>query len=248
MIVLLHGVPETAAIWEPLRAELTVESTALALPGFGCPRPDGFSATKDEYLAWLAAELASFPEPVHLVGHDWGAALTYGIATRHGELLASWITDGLSGVHPDYVWHDFAQTWLTPGEGEAFWDRLLTSELANRAAIFELSGVGHDDAVALAGAQDTVMAGCILDLYRSANPNIAATWGVEAERAYAPGLILPCGDDPFDTLEMTEVMADMVGAGVHPVAGLGHWWMLQAPAEMARTIEAFVRSVDDRAG
>ena len=32
MIVFVHGVPETAALWDKLRAELTAESVALSLP------------------------------------------------------------------------------------------------------------------------------------------------------------------------------------------------------------------------
>ena len=57
MIVLLHGVPETADIWDDVRAQLNDESVALRLPGFGSARPDGFGATKDDYAAWVANEI-----------------------------------------------------------------------------------------------------------------------------------------------------------------------------------------------
>lgn len=77
MIVFVHGVPETASLWDKVRSHIEAESVALTLPGFGCPRPDGFGATKDEYVEWLVAELDTFDEPVDLVGHDWGASLTY---------------------------------------------------------------------------------------------------------------------------------------------------------------------------
>ena len=57
-IVLVHGVPETSAVWEPLKAELgRSDVEAVRLPGFGTPRPYGFGATKEEYVAWLVAEL-----------------------------------------------------------------------------------------------------------------------------------------------------------------------------------------------
>jgi pimeloyl-ACP methyl ester carboxylesterase len=77
MIAFVHGVPETAAIWDTLRTHLDDESVDLSLPGFGCPRPTDLGATKDEYRQWLVDALAEFDEPVDLVGHDWGAALTY---------------------------------------------------------------------------------------------------------------------------------------------------------------------------
>jgi len=39
MIVLVHGVPETAALGDPLRVHLPADALAVQLPGFGCPRP-----------------------------------------------------------------------------------------------------------------------------------------------------------------------------------------------------------------
>ena len=45
MKVFLHGVPETAAIWDGVRSRVDGDSVALSLPGFGCPRPAGFAST-----------------------------------------------------------------------------------------------------------------------------------------------------------------------------------------------------------
>ena len=73
MIVFLHGVPETAALWDKVRAQFDEETVALSLPGFGCARPTGFGATKDDYAAWLVGELEKFDAPVNLVGDDGGA-------------------------------------------------------------------------------------------------------------------------------------------------------------------------------
>ena len=45
--VLLHGNPETPVIWEPLVSHLSrTDVITPQLPGFGCPTPDGFGATK----------------------------------------------------------------------------------------------------------------------------------------------------------------------------------------------------------
>ena len=41
-------------IWDSLRRVLERDSIALALPGFGAPRPPRFSASKDAYAEWLA--------------------------------------------------------------------------------------------------------------------------------------------------------------------------------------------------
>ena len=120
MIVLVHGVPESAALWDKVRERLPGPTTALALPGFARPRPDGFGATGDDYAAWLVGELEAIGEPVDLVGHDWGAALTYRVATTRGDLLRSWAADVANVMHPRYTWHDFAQLWQTEGAGEEF--------------------------------------------------------------------------------------------------------------------------------
>jgi len=73
--VLVHGVPETADLWAPLRTELTRRDVvALSLSGFGNPRPPEFEATKEAYVGWLIGEVerSGADGPVDLVGHDWG--------------------------------------------------------------------------------------------------------------------------------------------------------------------------------
>ena len=52
-VVFVHGVPETGAVWQGVRAHLDGDTIAVDLPGFGTPRPAGFGATKDEYARWL---------------------------------------------------------------------------------------------------------------------------------------------------------------------------------------------------
>lgn len=69
MIVLGHGVPETAALWDELRTLLPGDTLAVRLPGFGCPRPEGFAATPDAYAGWLIGEIERIGQPVDLVAH-----------------------------------------------------------------------------------------------------------------------------------------------------------------------------------
>src|SRR5215216_3045053 len=97
-VVLVHGVPETPAVWGPLRAHLhRADVVALQLPGFGCPRPEGFGATKEEYVAWLVGELerlnAEEAGPVDVVGHDWGGGFVVRLVSLRPELVRSWVTD-----------------------------------------------------------------------------------------------------------------------------------------------------------
>ena len=57
--LLIHGVPETPAIWHELAPRLPGDVRALQLPGFGCGLPDGFTAAMGEYRGWLVAAIES---------------------------------------------------------------------------------------------------------------------------------------------------------------------------------------------
>jgi len=243
MIVFVHGVPETAVIWNRLRANLHEESVALSMPGFGCPRPAGFGATKDEYVDWLLGELKRFDEPVDLVGHDWGAGLTYRVATAYGDRLRSWSADIANIMHPDYVWHDFAQIWQTPGDGEAFFAAQRLSSPLERGANFELLGVPRDDAVAMSESGDETMGACILDLYRSATPNPYTHWGGAFKPTIAPGMVMCASEDPFGNAMKSREIAAMLGARHQILDGLGHWWPLQAPERCADLLSEFIESI-----
>lgn len=238
MIVFVHGVPETAAIWRKVRAAIGADSVALALPGFGSDRPDGFAATKDAYVEWLLEELVALDGPIDLVGHDWGAGFTYRVATAHGDLIRSWVADVGNIGHRDYQWHDFATTWQTPGDGEAFIEAQDAQPVAERAAGFELFGLDADDALEMAAGSDLTMGRCILDLYRSATPNIHAHWGPWAPTD-APGLVIHPTEDPFSDEARAAEVAEALGAEFARLDGAGHFWPYQAPEQAAALLTEF---------
>ena len=73
--IFVHGVPDTHHVWDALLPHLSRDDvSAVDLPGFSSPVPDGWSATKEEYVDWLVAEVEKADEPVDIVGHDWGGA------------------------------------------------------------------------------------------------------------------------------------------------------------------------------
>jgi pimeloyl-ACP methyl ester carboxylesterase len=95
-IVLVHGVPETAAVWDPLHQILgRSDVEAVQLPGFGAAAPQGFGATKEEYVSWLLVELERIAAsgPIDLVGHDWGGGFVVRVVSTRPELVRSWVTD-----------------------------------------------------------------------------------------------------------------------------------------------------------
>src|SRR5262245_37896979 len=122
VVVLVHGFPETARIWDPLRNALDRESVALSMPGFGVPRPAGFTGTKDAYAQWLADALAEANalagEPVDVVAHDVGALLTMRVATAFDVPVRSYAVDVAPIFHPSFAWSERVHQLQTPGVGE----------------------------------------------------------------------------------------------------------------------------------
>lgn len=239
-VVFVHGVPETGALWKGVRTHLDGDTLAVDLPGFGTPRPPGFAATKDEYARWLADTLRRLDRSVHLVGHDWGAGIALRVATAYDVPLRSWAVDVAAVFHADYVWHDMARLWQTPGAGEERTAATVAAGPDARAGFLRAAGMPEPDAATLAAAYDATMGGCILELYRSAVPNPHADWGAELDRpAPAPGLVLQPTADPYDDPARSGEVAARLGARTQRLEGLGHWWMLQDPATAAAALRAF---------
>jgi len=95
-VVLLHGFPETSAMWEPLISLLADQGYRVVAfdqrgysPG---ARPDGVSAYTIPQLVddVFAVATAVGMQQFHLVGHDWGAAVGWAAAIARPEPLLSW--------------------------------------------------------------------------------------------------------------------------------------------------------------
>jgi len=252
-VVLVHGNPETAAIWDPLIAALGRDDVVtLSPPGFGAPVPDGFAAHSDDYVAWLAGELEALQDraPIDLVGHDWGGGHVQRLAATRPDLIRSWVTDIAGCADPEYVWHDMAQVWQTPEAGEAAVAGMAATP--HDALVEGFGALGMTDAAArsCAAAATPAMGRCILALYRSAAQPRMSEWGAELERAERrPGLVVIATEDHYTGGEvLARRSAARFGADVAVLEGLGHWWMLQDPAAGAAALSSFFAGLDTTAG
>jgi pimeloyl-ACP methyl ester carboxylesterase len=240
-VVLVHGVPETEAVWGPLVDALGRDDVVrLSPPGFGASLPDEFSSTALAYRDWLEDELERIDDPIDLVGHDWGGGHVMNAVMHRPELVRSWASDSVGLFDSDYVWHDLAQVWQTTGAGEELVDALFGGTIQDRAERMVGFGIPLDIATLMAAEQGPDMGRAILRLYRSAaQPAMADAGRLLPNAAARPGLSLLATDDPYIGLEETRRRAgDRAGARTEVLAGLGHWWMVQDPA---RGAEALIR-------
>lgn len=152
------------------RSGVRWSTLSVATTSCGCPRrvsaplSDPFPATYLAYRDWLEMELDGLGEPVDLVGHDWGGGHVVNVVMHRPELVRSWATDVLGGFDPDYVWHELARRWQTPGEGERWVDEMLGRTVYTERMVAR--GVPMNIATSIAAAQGPEMGRAILRLYR----------------------------------------------------------------------------------
>jgi len=233
--VLVHGVPDTHRLWERMRSHLRRSDVqALSLPGFDAPLPPGFAADKEAYVDWLVAAIERIGEPVDLVGHDWGSLLVQRVVSLRPDLIRTWAC-GDGPVDVEYVWHDMAQQWQTPGVGEQVMAVFTPEALAGG---LPAAGVPPDVARETARHVDATMKDCILRLYRSAI-DVGREWQPGVEKIDRPALILWSKNDPYVAPIFGERLAARVRGRLVMFEGCGHWWPLERPAEAAAALESF---------
>jgi pimeloyl-ACP methyl ester carboxylesterase len=231
--VFVHGVPDTHRVWDAVRSRLGRNDTVtLSLPGFGCPVPDGFAATKEAYVDWLLGELGAMKRPIDLVGHDWGGLLVVRAVSVQPDAVRTWAA-GAAPLDREYVWHKAAQAWQTPEVGERMMAG-LTPEGTQAALV--AAGVPPADAVTVVRNLDDTMKQCILKLYRSA-VNAGAEWEDDLRRVSAPGLVLWGEKDPYVSVEFGARLAEKTRARFVSYPGCSHWWQLERPAEVATELQ-----------
>lgn len=233
--VLVHGVPDTHRLWDRLRAHLSRRDViAVSLPGFDAPVPPGFAPTKEAYVDWLVAEIARLGTPADLVGHDWGSILVQRVVSVRPDLVRTWAC-GDGPIDAEYVWHDLAQQWQTPGGGEAVMEAMTEEALAEG---LPAAGIPPEIAREVARHVDATMKACILGLYRSA-VRVGAEWQAGVEQVTRPALVLWSRDDPYVAPRFAERLAARVRGELVFLDGCGHWWPYERPAEAAGALERF---------
>jgi pimeloyl-ACP methyl ester carboxylesterase len=247
-VVLLHGWPDTSALWDDVVPELVTAGFRVAtidLRGCGLSdKPEELSSYLMHHLVGdVAAVIAALgEEKVTLVGHDWGAALTWAVAIGRPDLLERAVV--VSVGHPSaFRTAGIAQqvkSWYTllfsyEGVGEGFLRK------NDYEAMRQWVGHPRVEAVIEELERDGQMS-AHLRWYRA---NLAPDAFI-VEPGPLPPVSVPVlgiwssGDFALTEVQMTN-SASYCAAGFtyRRFEGHGHWVPLEAPRELAATIAAF---------
>ncbi|HPE48652.1 MAG TPA: alpha/beta hydrolase [Hyphomonas sp.] len=239
MIVFIHGVPDTPALWAPLTGALGLQPadySAPALPGFGTPLPAGFSCTKDAYAEHLVGHIEGLGTKVHLVGHDWGALLALRVASLRPDLVRSWcVTNAV--IDPDYRGHQTARMWATPLLGEFIMLNMRNKKQLEAGLI--QSGMPADLAKKEVPHIDKTMRQSILKLYRSAvGLRFSGAWVTDLAHLPSPGQLFWGETDPYVDLSVAERFSKQHGVPLHVERGVGHWACAERAEQFAAVLKA----------
>lgn len=124
-VVLLHGFPQTSVSWGPVAESLNKQGFRTWAPDQrGYSQKAAPSRRRDYRFSELVADAVALIEeiqtgPVHLVGHDWGAGVAWGVADKRPDLLRT--LTAVSVPHP----LAFALSALTSAQAFKSWYILL---------------------------------------------------------------------------------------------------------------------------
>ena len=247
-VVLLHGFPDSGRLWRhqvPALANAGFQVIVPDLRGYGrSDKPEAVEAYSLMHIAGdVLAILADLNVPrAHVVGHDWGAALAWALATFRPDTVDHLVA--LSVGHP-------ATFRRTPRQREKSWYMLL----------FQFPGVaerwltedGWFNFRAWGGHPDAGQVIADLEATRSLTPGLK--WyraNVPPESWVGPPLQLPpvqaptmgvwsTGDPALTEAQMTDSAEHVSGPWRYErLEGPGHWMQLDAPDQVNALLTDFL--------
>jgi pimeloyl-ACP methyl ester carboxylesterase len=250
-VVLLHGFPDTGRLWRnqvPALAEAGFRVIVPDMRGFGSsgkPADPGAYAMAELVADVLAVMGATGVDRAHIVGHDWGAAVAWAMATFAPERVdhlavlsvghpATFRADGFAQHEKSWYMLLFqfsgvAEEWLSADEWANF--RAWSHHPDAEAVIAELEANG------------SLTPG--LNYYRANVPPESYTRsGLQLPPVQAPTMGVWSSEDPA-LLEAQMVSSAKNVAGpwrYERIDGAGHWLQLDAPSALNELLVDFLPS------
>lgn len=232
-LLLIHGIPGSARVWDGVRAELDADFDVIApdLLGFGDnpadPDPDVLWA--DSQARALAAMLDERGvERAAIVGHDFGGPVALSLTALRPE-LATHLVLCATNTFPDapIPLPIRAVTWPLVGDVAA---RLLLSAPSLRM-------MAPDELVSDVASARTIFVTALRELEERYAPIERALRSVRC-----PGLVVWGGRDPFFSTDQGRRTAEALPQGGFLLyEDCGHYVPVEEPERLARTVAGFVR-------
>ena len=245
-VVLLHGFPERSSTWRlvsPLLHQAGLRTIALDQRGYS---PGARPRRRRDYrmhhlVGDVVALIEQVGEPVHLVGHDWGAAVGWAVTMRRPDQVRSWTA--VSVPHPAA----FARAMKTKSQRRrsrymAFFNVPLLPELSARSA-----GGRFDQSMLKAGMTPDDVARFRREIVEYGALPHALGWyralpllkpGSTDHKTTVPTTFLWSDRDIAITRGGAEATRDWVDAPYQflELSGVSHWIPTQAPDDCAAAI------------
>jgi pimeloyl-ACP methyl ester carboxylesterase len=244
-VVLLHGFPERASHWDAVAERLNAAGLRTLAPDQRGYSPGARPRTRAAYrmkhlVADVVALLELLGEPVHLVGHDWGAAVAWRLAADHRNLVGTLTT--VSVPHPAA----FARSLVTSSQALRSWYVLAAQPPGFVEAVARwtpgvieglLRASGLDDAGVTRFRSEMVDDGALsggLGWYRAAaleSPTSCGPVRVPTTHVWSDG-----------DVSLARCGAELTGRHVEApyelrvLAGVTHWVPTQAPGPLADAV------------
>jgi pimeloyl-ACP methyl ester carboxylesterase len=242
-ILLLHGNPDSSAMWNGVAKALAPRFRCIApdLPGFGRSEvPARYDRSLQSMADFVEAfrNVAAIQGPLDLAAHDFGGPFALAWAIRYPDAVRRIVAINTI-FFSDYEWHFWAKIWRTPAIGElsmALMNRLVFGQELRRGAGRTLD---HDHVRRTWALVSPRMKKEVLTLYRATDPSSFRGWENELLEVTAkkPTLVIWGDRDPY----IPSRYAERFGASevVH-MPDVGHWPPVEAPHETAQLIARFL--------
>ncbi len=244
-VVLLHGFPQRASAWSAVAEHLHERGLRTYAPDQRGYSPGARPTSRFAYsLAALTSDVVALIDAigaprVHLVGHDWGAAVAWSVAANHPDRLAT--LTAVSVPHPGA----FVRSMLTSGQAlKSYYMALFQLPflperfLASGRADAMLRKGGMTSEMVTQFHTEIVDYGALrggLGYYRSV---VRASPGQVGGRITVPTTYVWSDDDVALGRKGAEINHRWM-AGPYEleiVEGASHWLLDERPAELAESI------------
>lgn len=259
-VLLLHGFPQTHAMWHAVAPALTERFTVIAadLRGYGASsKPEGTAPYSFRHMADDQAALMAHLgfDRFHLVGHDRGARTAHRLALDHGDAVASLTLMDIVPTHllldqlnrhvarAYYHWFLLPQPYPFPEtmighDPDAFFESCLTGWGSTPLSAYDPAAL---DAYRAAWRNPDTIRGMCADYRAALDHDFDLDAADLGRRVTCPALVMYGADGPMGkAYDVPGTWADRLAQMQSKGMPGGHFFIDEYPEETAAALMEFL--------